>query len=50
MAQTAEYVGLVIEPDARLTKRPYNWEDVVSLLRPEEGHDFRPTLATLLRP
>ncbi len=36
LAQTAEYVGLVIEPDARLTKRPYNWEDVVSLLRPEE--------------
>ena len=36
LAQTAEYVGLVIEPDARLTNRPYNWEDVVSLLRPEE--------------
>jgi uncharacterized tellurite resistance protein B-like protein len=29
-------VGLVIEPDARLTNRPYSWEDVVSLLRPEE--------------
>ena len=36
LAQTAEYVGLVIEPDARLTNRPYSWEDVVSLLRPEE--------------
>ena len=36
LAQTAEYVGLVIEPDARLTNRPYNWEDVVSLLRPED--------------
>ena len=36
LAQTAEYVGLVIEPDARLTNRPYSWDDVVSLLRPEE--------------
>ena len=36
LAQTAEHLGLVIEPDARLTNRPYNWEDVVSLLRPEE--------------
>jgi len=35
LAQTAEYVGLVMEPDARLTNRPYNWEEVVSLLRPE---------------
>ena len=40
LAQTAGYVGLVIEPDARLTNRPYSWEDLVSLLRPEE----RPTL------
>ena len=37
LAQTAEYVGLVIEPDARLTNRPYGWDDVVSLLRREEG-------------
>ena len=37
LAQTAEYMGLVIEPDARLTNRPYSWEDVVSLLRREEG-------------
>ena len=35
LAQTAGYVGLVIEPDARLTNRPYGWEDLVSLLRPE---------------
>jgi uncharacterized tellurite resistance protein B-like protein len=35
LAQTAQYVGLLIEPDARLTNRPYSWEDVVSLLRPE---------------
>jgi uncharacterized tellurite resistance protein B-like protein len=37
LAQTAQFVGLVIEPDARLTSRPYAWEDVVSLLRHEEG-------------
>ena len=37
LAQTAEYVGLAIEPDARITTRPYSWEDVVSLLRREEG-------------
>ena len=36
LAQTAECVGLMIEPDARLTKRPYGWDDLVSLLRPEE--------------
>ena len=35
LAQMAEYVGLVIEPDTRLTNRPYGWEDLVSLLRPE---------------
>ena len=29
-------MGLVIEPDARLTNRPYSWDDLVSLLRPEE--------------
>ena len=37
LAQTAEYVGLAIEPDARLTHRPYSWEDVVSLLHRDEG-------------
>jgi len=42
LAQTAEYVGLVIEPDARVTNRPYNWEDLVSLLRPE-GQPGLPT-------
>ena len=29
--------GALIEPDARLTNRPYSWDDVVSLLRREEG-------------
>ena len=43
LAQTAEHVGLVIEPDARLTDRPYGWEDVVSLLRRERERAFRPT-------
>ena len=37
IAQTAEYVGLAIEPDARITNRTYSWEDVVSLLRRDEG-------------
>jgi len=52
LAQTAEYVGLVIEPDARLINRPYNWEDVVSLLRPEGKPalptDFRYLAASLM--
>ena len=42
LAQTAQHVGLVVEPDARLTDRPYNWEDLVSLIRPEEGPGFEP--------
>jgi uncharacterized tellurite resistance protein B-like protein len=37
LATTAEHVGFLIEPDARLTKRPYGWDEVVALLRPEEG-------------
>ncbi len=37
LAQTAEYVGLLIEPDARLTNRPYSWDDLVSLLRHHGG-------------
>jgi uncharacterized tellurite resistance protein B-like protein len=40
LATTAEQVGLVIEPDARLTRRSYGWEDVVALLRPEEGQSI----------
>jgi uncharacterized tellurite resistance protein B-like protein len=40
LAQTAEYVGLTIEPDARLTNRPYSWDDLVSLLRPEEKSEL----------
>ena len=43
LAQTAEYVGLLIEPDPRLTNRPYSWKDVVSLLRPEEKPGLPPT-------
>ncbi len=35
LAQTATSVGLDIEPDPRITNRPYGWEDLVSLLRPE---------------
>ena len=37
LAQTAGYVGLVIEPDARITGRPYGWEDIVALERSAEG-------------
>ena len=33
LAQTAQFVGRVIEPDARLTGRPYAWKDRVALLR-----------------
>ncbi len=36
LAQTAEYMGLDIEPDSRRTTRPYAWVDVVSLLRRDE--------------
>ena len=36
LAQTAHYVGLVIEPDARITNRPYTSTDLVSLLRTED--------------
>ena len=37
LARTAEYVGLLIEPDARITNRSYSWDDVVSLLRHHDG-------------
>jgi hypothetical protein len=37
LAQTAAYMGLTIEPDARLTTRSYSWEEVVALLRSEDG-------------
>jgi uncharacterized tellurite resistance protein B-like protein len=37
LAQTAEYMGLDIEPDTRLTTRSYSWDDVVALLRREAG-------------
>jgi uncharacterized tellurite resistance protein B-like protein len=38
LARTAQYVGLIIEPDPRINNRPYGWNDLVSLLRPEEKH------------
>jgi uncharacterized tellurite resistance protein B-like protein len=37
IAQTAHHVGFEIEPDARVTNRPYGWDEVVALLRPEES-------------
>jgi uncharacterized tellurite resistance protein B-like protein len=37
IARTAHHVGLEIEPDARVTNRPYGWDEVVALLRPEES-------------
>ena len=49
LAQTAEYVGLVIEPDARLTNRPYSWDDVVSLFGRRNDRACRPTRATWRR-
>ncbi len=36
VAHTAEFVGFFIEPDTRVTKRPYGWRDLVCLSRPEE--------------
>ncbi len=36
LAQTAHHVGLVIEPDARITNRPYGSKDLVCLLRAED--------------
>lgn len=35
IAETAEYIGYVIEPDIRLTNRTYKWDDKVCLLRPD---------------
>ena len=37
LARTADAVGFVIEPDARVTQRPYGWDDRVALFRPESG-------------
>jgi uncharacterized tellurite resistance protein B-like protein len=36
LAHTAQFVGLIVEPDARITKRPYCWLDMVCLIRPED--------------
>ena len=38
LAKTADHVGfLSIEPDVRITNRPYAWEELVALVRPEES-------------
>jgi uncharacterized tellurite resistance protein B-like protein len=34
LAETAQWVGYCVEPDARLTRRTYSWQDVVALFRP----------------
>jgi uncharacterized tellurite resistance protein B-like protein len=36
LATTAQDVGFLIEPDARITNRPYAWDDVVALFRAED--------------
>ena len=40
LARTAHHVGFVIEPDVRVTNRPYGWDEVVALLRPEESPEL----------
>jgi tellurite resistance protein len=35
IAQTAHWIGLVVEPDARVMNRAYGWTDRVILFRPE---------------
>ena len=42
LVETAGYMGLAIEPDTRVTHRPYSWHDVVSLLRSDEEPDLPP--------
>ena len=34
LAETAQWVGYCVEPDARLTRRTYGWQDLVALFRP----------------
>ena len=52
LAQTARYVGFLIEPDSRLTCRPYSWTDMVSLLHyddePDHASDSRYLAASLM--
>jgi uncharacterized tellurite resistance protein B-like protein len=52
LAQTARYVGFLIEPDSRLTCRPYSWTDMVSLLHyddePDHPSDSRFLAASLM--
>lgn len=36
LARTAHHVGFLIEPDVRIVNRPYSWDEVVALLRPED--------------
>jgi uncharacterized tellurite resistance protein B-like protein len=35
LAKTAEYVGYLIEPDPRISRRAYAWDELVALFRPE---------------
>ena len=42
LVETANAVGFVIEPDARVTRRPYGWGESVALFRPEQ----KPSLPT----
>jgi hypothetical protein len=35
LAETAQAVGFSIEPDARITQRPYGWDEAVALFRPD---------------
>jgi len=42
LAQTANYVGYCVEPDIRITRRPYRSNDVLALFRPE-GDSWVPT-------
>lgn len=42
LVQTAEVVGLAVEPDARMTGRAYAWDELVAIYRPdgaEQGTD-----------
>lgn len=52
LACTAQAVGFMIEPDARIANRPYGWDDLVALIRPEETptlpSDGRYSIAVLL--
>ncbi len=40
IARTAHYVGFMIEPDARVFNRVYQWDESVALLRPEQAPEL----------